>query len=551
MSDLGVFAETTARSKYMWNDNTHNETKWHHVARRVIPTVMRHRPVKGPFHEVETLTRAMIARKFMPGGRYCYATGRPYHQTQNCVLMRAHDSREGWSTQLYKGSMALMTGAGVGVAYGPVRHEGAPIKGTGGFATGPIALMQMFNECGRGIMQGGSRRAAIWAGLPWWHGDIHKFIRIKDWSPEVRKLKEKDFSFPATLDHTNVSVQLDDSFFRAYNDQTHANHSLAQSVYWATVEQMLKTAEPGFSVDVGENKGEDLRNACTEVSSRDSDDVCNLASINMGSVENIEEFENLVRLGIEFLMAGTLYSDVPHHDIDVIRDKNRRLGLGLMGIHEWLLKRGKSYRPDGELAAWLEVYKRVSRETADRLAEDWRVSCPVKVCAIAPTGTIGIVAETTTGIEPIFCVAYKRRYLKDGKTWVYQYVVDPVAKRLIDAGVKPDSIEDAYSLAQNVERRVEFQAFVQEYVDHGISSTINMPHWGSEFNNSDLVRPFGNMLMKHLPKLRGMTCYPDGARGGQPLTPVKYKTAIKHEGAELVEETVDLCSITGKGSCGE
>jgi ribonucleoside-diphosphate reductase alpha chain len=446
--------------------------------------------------------------------------------------------------------MSLMTGAGVGVAYGPIREENSIIHGTGGFATGPIALMQMFNESGRGIMQGGSRRAAIWAGLPWWHGDIHKFIRIKDWSPEVRKLKEKDFSFPATLDHTNISVQLDESFFAAYDDRMNPHHSLAHSVYWATVEQMLKSAEPGFSVDVGENAGEDLRNACTEVTSRDSDDVCNLASINMGNVDTLEEFAELVRIGIEFLLAGTIYSDVPHHSIDVIRAKNRRLGLGLMGIHEWLLKRGKSYGPDDELAEWLAVYRRVARETADKLADLWRISRPQKVCAIAPTGTIGIVAETTTGIEPIFCVAYKRRYLKDGKTWVYQYVVDPVAKRLIDQGIKPEAIEDAYSLAHDVEQRLKFQAFVQEFVDHGISSTVNLPHWGSKLNNKDLVKPFGNMLINYLPKLRGMTVYPDGARGGQPLTPVKYQTAIKHEGAELVEESVDLCDITGKGSCG-
>lgn len=550
---MGPFAEAIAKGKYYWTkDNPKGpETCWADVASRVIPTVLRSakRPVR-PQDEL-LLWGAMEQRAFMPGGRYCYATGRPYHQTQNCVLMRAHDSREGWAEMMRKGCMALMTGAGVGVAYGPVRHEGSVIKKTGGSATGPIALMQMFNEAGRGIMQGGSRRAAIWAGLPWWHGDVHKFIRIKDWSDDVRRLKEKDFSFPATLDHTNISVQLDDSFFAAYSDPNHQDHEHANTVYWAVVEQMLKTAEPGFSIDVGENAGEDLRNACTEVTSRDTDDVCNLGSINMGAVNDIGYFAKLVRMSTTFLLAGTLYSDVPHHGVDVVRDKNRRLGLGLMGIHEWLLKRGKKYGPDDELADWLEVYRDVSRKTADDLADDWKISRPEKVRAIAPTGTIGIVAETTTGIEPVFCTAYKRRYLKNGSVWVYQYVIDPVAKRLVSQGIKPEAIEDAYSLARNVERRVEFQAFVQDYVDHGISSTINLPHWGSELNNSDRVRPFGDMLMKYLPRLRGVTVYPDGARGGQPLTPVQYRTAIKHEGSELVEESVNLCDITGRGECGE
>lgn len=157
--------------------------------------------------------------------------------------------------------MALMTGAGIGVVYSDIRAEGKPIRKTGGFATGPIALMQMVNEAGRGIMQGGSRRSAIWAGLHWNHPDIFKFIELKNWIPEVRDLKSRDFNFPATMDGTNISVILDDDFFKAYHSDKHKNHSLANAVYWATVKQMLKTAEPGFSIDTGVNSGENLRNA--------------------------------------------------------------------------------------------------------------------------------------------------------------------------------------------------------------------------------------------------------------------------------------------------
>lgn len=160
------------------------------------------------------------------------------------------------------------------------------------------------------------------------------------------------------------------------------------------------------------------------------------------------------------------------------------------------------------------------------------------------------MAETTSGIEPIFCVAYKRRYLK-GSVWHYQYVVDPTAARLIKAGVSPNQIEDAYDLSWDVERRVEFQHWMQQAVDHGISSTINLPHWGSEQNNDSTMRPFGEMLMKYLPEMRGITCYPDGARDGQPLTPVPYKEAMEHTGEELTEEVTDVCDITKGGSCGD
>jgi ribonucleoside-diphosphate reductase alpha chain len=491
------------------------------------------------------------SRKFMPGGRYLYASGRPFHQTQNCLLLRAHDSREGWAEILHKAGLALMTGAGIGIDYSDIREEGRIIKRTGGLATGPIALMQMVNECGRGIMQGGSRRSAIWAGLKWNHPDVFKFCEVKNWRPEVKALKEKEFSFPATLDQTNISVLLDDRFFAAYRNPRDPLHAMANNVYWLVVRQMLSTAEPGFSIDVGENAGETLRNACTEVTSRDSDDICNLGSLNMGAVDTLSEFKELVCAATAFLLAGTVYSDVPYHGVDKTRAKNRRLGLGLMGIHEWLLKRGKKYGPDEELGNWLGVYQYYSRATADIYSDLWGLSRPVKVRAIAPTGTISIVAETSSGIEPIFCVAYKRRYLKNGKYWAYQYVVDPVAKRLIDQGVNPGSIEDAYSLANDIERRVKFQSWVQKYVDHGISSTINLPHWGSELNNEDTVQPFGQMLMQYLPTLRGVTCYPDGSRGGQPLVPVPYEEAVGQTGVELIESSADICSITGKGSCGE
>jgi hypothetical protein len=287
---------------------------------------------------------------------------------------------------------------------------------------------------------------------------------------------------------------------------------------------------------------------CTEVTSRDDSDICNLGSINMAEINSLEEMAEIVDLSTYFLLAGTVYSDVPYAKVDQIRTKNRRLGLGLMGLHEWLLKHNCKYGPNDELKKYLEIYE-TSTVIAHKYADELGISRPVKTRAIAPTGTIGILAETTTGVEPIFCVAYKRRYLK-GSVWHYQYVLDPTAKRLIEKhGVNPELIEDAYNLSKDVERRLEFQSWVQQYVDHGISSTLNLPSWGSEDNNDGTVQAFGNTLIKYLPKLRGMTAYPDGARGGQPLTPVKWSTAIKHVG-EIFVEQADICDISKGGSCG-
>lgn len=548
MTEMSEFARSIMVHKYSHDLNGGKET-WENIAYRATKHPMRAIGYTMRDGLSQDICRAITDRQFMPAGRYLYASGRPYHQVQNCLLLGVHDSREGWSDLLHKSSMALMTGAGIGVEYSDIRHEGALIRRTGGQATGPLALMQMLNECGRGIMQGGSRRSAIWAGLRWDHPDIFKFIHIKDWPNAVKDLKKLNFNFPATLDCTNISVGLNDGFFLAYGDIDHPKHSLAHSVYWEVVKQMLSTGEPGFSVNAGKNILEIYRNACTEVSSKDTDDICNLGSINLARVNTINEFETLVELGTVYLLAGTMYSDVPYPAVDQIRTKNRRLGLGLMGVHEWLLKRGKPYAPDHELWQWMQVYQK-STKIAHEWADELGISRPIKTRAIAPTGTISIVAETTSGIEPIFCVAYKRRYLK-GSVWSYQYVVDPTAARLIKGGVRPDLIEDAYDLSRDVERRVDFQHWMQQAVDHGISSTINLPHWGSQHNNEDAVRPFGDMLMKYLPELRGITCYPDGAREGQPLVPVSYKEALEHTGQELTEEATDVCSLTKGGSCGD
>lgn len=550
MSDyenMSEFARTIMLQRYAHELKDGSKEDWNNIAYRVSKHVLK--SVHASKSLIERTHVFIRDRKFIPGGRYLYASGRPFHQVQNCLLLRAEDSREGWSELLQKASMALMTGAGIGIDYSDVRANGKIIRKTGGTATGPISLMQMINEVGRGVVQGGSRRSAIWSGLSWKHADVHKYIGIKNWSEDVKAMKKKDFNFPATLDMTNISVQLDDDFFEAFGDENNLMHSHAQSVYWATVSGMLKSGEPGFSVDVGKNKGETLRNACCEITSRDDSDICNLGSINLARISSLEEMKEVVEVGTAFLLAGTTYSDVPYAKVDQIRTKNRRLGLGIMGLHEWLLNNGKKYAPDEELEKYLQIYA-TSTEMAKQYSDKWELSHPVKTRAIAPVGTIGIVAETTTGIEPVFCLAYKRRYKKGPELTEYQYILDPTAKRLIEKNnLDPDSIEDAYDLSKNVERRIEFQAWVQQYVDHAISSTINLPPWGSELNNEGTVRKFGNILIKYLPNLRGITCYPDGARTGQPLTPIKYSLASKHLGQTYVEYG-DVCELTKGGTCG-
>ena len=496
--------------------------------------------------------------KFIPGGRYLYYAGRLNKFFNNCYLLKAEeDTREDWANLSWKSESCLMTGGGIGIDYSVYRGEGTPIKRTGGEASGPIPKMNMINEIGRRVMQGGSRRSAIYASLNWQHADISKFLVAKDWASmpvgstgkTLWDIKQEDFNFPAPLDMTNVSVNYDTDWLLNYYETGEVG-----SVFQENIKQAMKTAEPGFSFNFFDKENETLRNACTEVTSADDSDVCNLGSLNFGRIETISELKDVVRLATMFLICGTLKAQLPYDKVYLVRAKNRRLGLGFMGVHEWLIKKGYKYEVTPELHQWLSVYKgesdKVSREFADKLS----ITKPVANRAIAPTGSIGILAGTSTGIEPIFAVAYKRRYLKGNTRWVYQYVVDSAAQELIDLyGTDPEDVESALDLASDYERRIKFQADVQDYVDMSISSTINLPAWGSKLNNEDTVGAFANTLASYAHRLRGFTCYPDGSRGGQPLTSVPYSEAVEKLGEEFDEhvETHDICDISGQGgSCG-
>lgn len=478
-----------------------------------------------PRHECQEILQYITDMKFIPGGRYLYYAGKDANFYNNCFCLKGEeDTREEWA-RLTKDSMAcLMSGGGIGIDYSVFRPEGAHLSRTGGTASGPIPLMQVMNEVGRHVMQGGSRRSAMYASLDWEHDDIHKFINVKNWTKEVRDLKAKDFNFPAPLDMTNVSVNYDDRFIDALMyEQVEANE-----VWMHNIKRMLKTGEPGMSFNFGPNKNDTLRNACAEFTSEDDSDVCNLGSVNFGNIENLGELGRIAYLGSKFLVCGGYRGDLPYEKVHNVRKENRKIGLGLMGLHEWLLSRNYKYAMNDELHQWLDAWKVLGEMGANRVSDKLKINRPNKYRAIAPTGTIGILASTTTGIEPLYAVASKRRYLESGTNWKYEYTVDATADMLIQKhGLDPDSIETASDLAKDPERRIKMQYEIQKYVDMGISSTLNLPPYKEQ---AFTPNEFSDIVLKYCEGLRGLTVYPDGARGGQPLTAVPYHEAKKKEG---------------------
>jgi ribonucleoside-diphosphate reductase alpha chain len=472
------FALNIFRTKYAQGPSD----TWSNLARRLVDDVC------GTFQGTATpilskeerdyLIDIITKFKFIPGGRYLYYAGRPAHFWNNCYLLRAEeDTREEWGAVTKRAMDCLMSGGGIGIDYSRLRGEGRLLSRTGGLSSGPIPLMYAVNEIGRNVMQGGSRRSAIYASLNWQHEDVAKFLVAKNWHNmpihdgyTMWDAKQDNFNYAAPLDMTNISLNYDNAWLEL-GDTRATNPTFIENC-----RQAMMTGEPGFSFNFGDKENETLRNACTEVTSEDDSDVCNLGSINLGNIESIDEFLGIVNVASKFLVCGTMRADLPYQKVHDVRAKNRRLGLGLMGIHEWLLKRNYRYEVVEELHDWLRVYENESERAANEHCDRFYLSHPVAYRAIAPTGSIGILASTTTGIEPLYAVAYKRRYLTEGTKWKYEYVVDSVADHLINEyGLDPEKIETAIDLSEDYERRIKFQADVQDYVDMSISSTINLP----------------------------------------------------------------------------
>lgn len=486
---------------------------------------------------------------FFPGGRYLYYSGRLAQFFNNCFLLRAEfDTREEWAAYLQRATSCLMTGGGIGGDYSIIRPRGRVLSRTGGVSSGPVPLIRAVDAVGAQVKQGGGRRSAIYASLNWQHDDALEFLTAKDWDNQklgtsgltVGELKRHDFSFHAPLEHTNVSLNYDDAWLDAPARE-------CVPMFMKNVELAMRNGEPGFSFNFRDKQNETLRNACTEVVSEDDSDVCNLGSVNLSRIPDIPTLSAVVSLASKMLVNGTIRADLPYDKVSQVREKNRRLGLGIMGVHEWLLARGKKYGPDDELAQWLNVWKDVSERAANEQCDRFFISRPVAYRAIAPTGTIGMLAGTTTGIEPLYAVAYQRRYFA-GEIRKRKFMVDATAKTLIDTlGVDPDSIETATDLARDPERRIAFLAWVQQWVDQAISSTLNLPAWGSDDNNEDTVPKMADIISKYAPHIRGLTFYPDGARGGQPIVKVSYKEAMDAGDAEYEDTSEFACK---EGVCG-
>lgn len=259
------FAESIFYNKYAQG----KQDTWINLSRRLVDDICgtaggTQRSILSK-DEQDYLVYVISHFKFIPGGRYLYYAGRPANFYNNCFLLRAEeDTREEWAAVTQRAMSCLMTGGGIGIDYSILRPEGYELKRTGGLASGPIPLMYSINEIGRNVMQGGSRRSAIYASLNWKHDDAEKFLHAKNWHNmiipgtdiSIWDAKQKDFNFNAPLDMTNISLNYDNKFLENLKQ-----YGTPHPTFVENVRQALSTGEPGFSFNFGNKENETLRNA--------------------------------------------------------------------------------------------------------------------------------------------------------------------------------------------------------------------------------------------------------------------------------------------------
>lgn len=529
----------------------------------------------------------MAQNRFSPGGRIWRGSGRPRGQLMNCfVLTDDIDSREGWGDTLRNVTIISGLGGGVGINFSRVRPRGSKIVGTGGEATGSVSLMHAVNAVCNELREGGGRRSALMFCLRYDHPDIMEFL--------TAKLDHKQ------LNNANVSVLIDDAFLDLVDNDgeiilkwrgEERGRVRAKDIWNKIVEHAWKCAEPGL-LNVG------LANRMNTISYHTSlvgtnpcgeqwlpaFDACDLGAINLAAHVidgklDLDLLDDTIRLAVRFLDNVLDRNHYPLPQIEETCRKHRRIGLGMMGLHDMLLERGIAYSSKEALdqtSMVMDFVKRHAYEASIILAVE-KGSFPVldreahartgfaKECltpkirkmireygirnccllTLAPTGTTSIVAGVSSGIEPMFAPVYERRFnvhktMHDAqREQGVEIVVHPLVRKFIAEGRSVDHFEGAHEI--DPEWHCRIQEVCQRHIDNSISKTINLPE---DYPIEELDR----IMRQYVPRLKGITIYRDGSRGRSPLVPVPLDQAEKHlatirEGAAVAECATGACSL--------
>ena len=547
---------------------------WNDCAARVAntistPEVNNREKIKNEFYEM------IYNMDFLPGGRILRNSARPRGSLFNCYHLPIGDSIEEIG-QLYKDALTLWSeGGGVGVNFTPLRPKNDPIHGKGGSSSGLVSFMEGADFISRLIESGGSRRAAAIGHIDVSHPELLDFIDAKLLKPNAAKwLKEdtpqeiidlvREKVDQGSLTHFNISVMVNNDFLERVEGDKDWTFRFKQKSYGTVkarhiwdkiVKNMVDCAEPGLINWSTFSKNNSYyfepvlgTNPCGETTLGPYG-VCDLGSLVLpnfitGNINtNWKKLEHVIKLAVRFLDNVIEVNKYVLKEIDINAHKSRRVGVGVIGLAEYLFAkkvrygsekavqeterlmrfiRDTCYQASLELAIEKGAFPQFDpiaygkasfiRKLPAQLRMDIK-KYGVRNCtsmALAPTGTISLLADYTSAIEPLFAKAMMRHDRVSDRMYIH-----PLYQEMIINGEEtPDWFVDSFDLEPK--DHFEMQVACQKYCDASVSKTINLPKETTDEHLSAL-------LLEYIYDLKGVTVYRDGSREGQILNRIPDK----------------------------
>lgn len=548
--------------------------------------------------EMETkFYEMMIELKFLPNSPTLMNAGRTLGQLAACFVLPVEDSMEGIFDTLKNAALIHKSGGGTGFSFSRLRPQNSRVGTTGGVASGPVSFMKIFNTATEQVKQGGTRRGANMAILKVDHPDIMDFINCKENNKE--------------LNNFNISVAVTDDFMRCVKsnltyellnpkEKDNEGNLKAGEVYRALVEKAWKNGDPGI-IFIDRINMDNPTPAFGEIESTNPCgeqpllpmEACNLGSINLTKfvinkddkpMINYDGLKKMVWLSVRFLDNTIQMSTYPLPEIQEMVRGNRKIGLGIMGFADMLYELSVPYNSEKALEIAEDVMSFIQKEShaaTKALAEERgvfpnfdlsifkdRKNCRYRnatTTTIAPTGTLSILAECSSGIEPSFALSYVRNVMDNDKLMEVNPYFEKAAKqrgfysdelmeqvsmsgtisKLLEI---PEDIREIFVTAHDVspEWHIRMQSVFQKHTDNAVSKTVNLP---------------GNATVEDVKKVydlayesgcKGVTIYRDGSKENQVLSLSDKKkpedmflTAVKKRPETLEGFTTRM--LTGMG----